>query len=280
MRLERTSDADSDVPSTSGAMGLGSGVEYNIAMSVSRGSARLVPVALAALLAACGGGVQQGARLGGPTPPPQSDGAVRAIRAATPGAGMDPDRATPLTATPTSPLPRATATGAAGEAPVPAGDARRAGARESVVAGDFQMVAYQGARRLGGREVRFHSLFADRKPVVLNLWAGRCPPCRLEMPGFQTVWEEHRRDVLFVGVDVGAFTGLGSRADARSLMDELGITYPSGYAVDPSPLAAYRVGAMPTTLFFTGEGALVHRRDGYLPEDELRGIVRQLAASS
>jgi thiol-disulfide isomerase/thioredoxin len=256
-------------------------------MSVSRGSARLAPLALAALLAACGGGTQQGAGTasrGGDAGP---DRTVRATRIARPptyettrSAGTVPTRAPSLTAERAFPRPTRTAVRLATKTPVPTVETSRTGTPETAVAGDFEIVAYGGARRLGGREVNFRSLFAEGKPVVLNLWAGRCPPCRLEMPGFQAVWEEHRRDVLFVGVDVGAFTGLGSRADARALMDELGVTYPSGYAVDPSPLTAYRVRTMPTTLFFTGEGALVHRRDGYLSEDDLRGIVRQLAASS
>lgn len=74
--------------------------------------------------------------------------------------------------------------------PIPT-DAPAASPKASISVGlvsdfkDFGIVAYQGEALLGGREVRFSKVFEQGKPVVLNFWAGLCPPCRAEMPWFQ-----------------------------------------------------------------------------------------------
>ena len=150
----------------------------------------------------------------------------------------------------------------------------------AVEAPDFGIVAYQGDDLLGGHETTFANVFAHGKPVVLNFWAGLCPPCRAEMPAFQRVADEYAGKVIFVGVDVGPYIGLGSQDDARRLLDELGIQYPAAYAADASPLQLYAVLGMPTTLFLTADGRLVHKQSGLLLETQLRARVEALATGS
>ncbi|MBI4496893.1 MAG: TlpA family protein disulfide reductase [Chloroflexi bacterium] len=145
---------------------------------------------------------------------------------------------------------------------------------------DFPIVAYQGEALLGGQQSSFSKVFTHGKPVVLNFWAGQCPPCRAEMPAFQKVADEYEGRVIFVGVDVGVFTGLGNHADAQRLLRELEIRYPSAYAVDSSPLRMYSVRAMPTTIFFSAEGTVVEQIEAMLSERQLRSKVERLVAAS
>ncbi|MBI3361104.1 MAG: redoxin domain-containing protein, partial [Chloroflexi bacterium] len=44
-------------------------------------------------------------------------------------------------------------------------------------------------------------------PVVLNFWATWCPPCRAEIPHFESIWKERGGAVMFVGVNVGESPG-------------------------------------------------------------------------
>ena len=73
--------------------------------------------------------------------------------------------------------------------------------RDEIGVPDFQISAYQGQDTLGGNEVEFSSLFAQGKPVVLNFWAGLCPPCRAEMPDLQEVYDQHKGKILLFGAD-------------------------------------------------------------------------------
>ena len=148
-------------------------------------------------------------------------------------------------------------------------------ATKAVGSGDFGLVAYQGAAVFGGKESRFSKVFDQGKPVVLNFWAGLCPPCRAEMPGFQKVATELSGKVLFVGIDIGPFVDLGNHQDAINLYTQLGIHYPLAYALDSTPLQAYRVQGMPTTVFLASSRRVVDQETGIVTEEQLRTIIQQ-----
>ena len=147
-------------------------------------------------------------------------------------------------------------------------------------ASDFDVVAYTGQETLGGDEVNFVSLFDQGKPIILNFWAGNCPPCLAEMPGFQRLYEAEPDDFLLVGVDVGPFTGLGSHQDALQFLREFSISYPTGFAVDSKPVREYGVRAMPTTVFITPDGTITRNWQGFLSEDNLRAQLQFLRQAS
>ncbi len=147
---------------------------------------------------------------------------------------------------------------------------------------DFQFSMYQGADLLGvsGENAQFSEVFPMDKPLILNFWAGQCPPCRAEMPAFQRISQEFAGEVVLFGLDVGPFTGLGSNRDAQDLLRQLGVTYPAGYALDRGPVAQHGVTTMPTTLFITADGKTFRKRTGLLQESEMRRLVEDLIQAS
>ncbi len=169
--------------------------------------------------------------------------------------------------------------GRSGSGQTTTGATPNSAANPPVSVSDFKLVAYQGDDVLGGHETKFSTIFNQGKPVVLNFFAGQCPPCQGEMPAFQRVANENQGKVIFVGVDAGPFTGLGSHDDARKLLSRLSIQYPAAYAVDASPLRLYNVLGLPGTFFFTARGTITDRSPGPLTETQLRGIVQRLIAS-
>ena len=142
------------------------------------------------------------------------------------------------------------------------------------VAADFAITIYTGASLVGGDEIDFSDL--RDKPVVLNFWAGLCPPCRAEMPHFQEFHQEFNDRVTLIGVDVGPFTGLGNQDDARALLESLAITYPTGFTNDGSVMQNYAVLSMPTTVFITSEGLIFRKWSGALNRQTLTEIVSEM----
>ncbi len=152
--------------------------------------------------------------------------------------------------------------------------------QNSVSALDFTITAYQGDDVLGGQTVKFSKVFECGKPVILNFWAGLCPPCRAEMPGFQRVFDQVKDRVVLVGVDIGPFVGLGEHEDARRLLAALGIRYPAAFAVDNAPVRLYQIRSMPTTVFLTQKGELVDTANGMLAESQMLERIQRLTSAA
>lgn len=112
--------------------------------------------------------------------------------------------------------------------------------------------------------------------MVLNFWAGQCPPCRVEMPDLQAVYEE----IMLIGLDVGPFIGLGSREDGKALLQELEVTYPAGTTFESKVLTDYSVIGMPSTYFITPRGEIFDTWTGLLTMDKMVELVDALLEAS
>ena len=141
---------------------------------------------------------------------------------------------------------------------------------------DFQFSVYQGAEVLGGKELRLSDL--EGKPLVLNFWAGLCPPCRAEMPDLQEFYDKYGDKVALFGLDVGPFTGLGSNRSGRELLEELDISYPAGFTTDGSVVREYEILGMPSTVFITADGKIFRSWTGLLNAAKLLEITEQMLA--
>jgi thiol-disulfide isomerase/thioredoxin len=152
------------------------------------------------------------------------------------------------------------------------GDAGARATAESV--SDFPITVYTGADTLGGSEINFSDLRGQ--PVVLNFWAGLCPPCRAEMPDLQEFYDEFQDRTVMIGIDVGQFTGLGNQGDAKSLLEALKITYPTGFTRERAVMRDYGVFSMPTTVFITSEGQVFRKWSGVLNREKLAEITNEM----
>ena len=143
---------------------------------------------------------------------------------------------------------------------------------------DFEIVVYQTGDVLTGERLPLSAVLEQGKPVVLNFWAGLCPPCRAEMPEFQEVYDEYRDRIVLLGIDLGPFTGLGNSDQGRALLEELGVSYPAGTTEDAGVVARFQVLGMPTTLFVTADGRVAAKWTGILTKDKLIEHVEELLA--
>jgi thiol-disulfide isomerase/thioredoxin len=102
----------------------------------------------------------------------------------------------------------------------------------------------------GGEQVNLATL---RGPLVVNLWASWCGPCREELPFYQRLHEQDTVDVL--GVDYQDVLP----GEALALAKETGVTYPSVADPGGKVRAPFRVRGLPGVVLVDADGTVVHR---------------------
>ncbi|MGZ8580790.1 MAG: TlpA family protein disulfide reductase [Actinomycetota bacterium] len=100
-------------------------------------------------------------------------------------------------------------------------------------------------------------------PVVVNLWASWCEPCKREMPMLSRAAADHP-DVQFLGVDT-----LDSREGAEAFIAEYSVPFPSLF--DPDGAIRTELGSfgLPVTVFFDADGNEAAKVDGELSQSAL-----------
>src|SRR5690606_19383793 len=90
------------------------------------------------------------------------------------------------------------------------------------------------------------------RPVVLNLWASWCPPCRREMPVCEQAQAQFP-DVAFVLINQGE-----SAQQAQAFLESEGLSL-TDVLLDPASQAmqTMRSRGLPTTVFFDAQGRQV-----------------------
>lgn len=116
--------------------------------------------------------------------------------------------------------------------------------------------------------------------VVVNLWGSWCPPCRVETPEFQQVYEQTRATgVQFVGFAVKET----SEGDTKQFVAVNDITYPIVY--DPLTKVALQLGRIPTaglplTAVVDKQGRVAAVYVGSVQPSQLKPVLAQLTAES
>ena len=107
------------------------------------------------------------------------------------------------------------------------------------------------------------------KPVILNFWASWCPPCRGEMPHFQTIYEEYGEEIDFIMLDLtdGERETVSTGAE---FIRSSGYTFPVYYDTDSAGGISYGVFSIPMTFFISPEGVIQDRQIGAMEEETLR----------
>lgn len=127
----------------------------------------------------------------------------------------------------------------------------------------------------GGQEAFEHRLRQLRGyPVVVNVWASWCGPCREEFPVLQQLSARYGKRVAFLGINSEDSTDA-----AATFLEEEPLSYPS--YVDPRKGTLESlggIGGFPDTAFFDANGKLVNLKQGpYRSDSELEADVRRYA---
>jgi cytochrome c biogenesis protein CcmG/thiol:disulfide interchange protein DsbE len=132
----------------------------------------------------------------------------------------------------------------------------------------------QGNRLVSGGKDAYEARLRRLRgyPVVVNVWASWCGPCRFELPLLQRAAARFGKRVAFVGID-----SEDEDAGARAFLDEAPVPYPS--YTDPDKSLAESVGAklgFPDTVFYDRGGEIVHLKQGpYHDQAELNADIER-----
>ncbi|MDO9195673.1 TlpA disulfide reductase family protein [Rhodoferax sp.] len=127
---------------------------------------------------------------------------------------------------------------------------------------------------LAGEQTTLVAL-AQGKPMVVNLWASWCPPCRREMPVLAAA-QKQETGVRFVFVNQGEDGTKVQRYLTGAGLDLANVV------VDPGTALGREVGsgALPTTLFYNPSGRLVDIHLGPLSAASLASKLDRLRSPS
>ena len=115
------------------------------------------------------------------------------------------------------------------------------------------------------------SLVASDKPIIINLWATWCPPCRRELPMLATVAAQ-RDDVVFLLASQGETAAHVSRYLAEHDLQ------PEHVLIDSSGMLGRHYGTvgLPVTLFIGTDGLLAHTHVGEISREVLLSRIARL----
>lgn len=113
-------------------------------------------------------------------------------------------------------------------------------------------------------------------PVLLNVWATWCAPCRKEMPDLQRLHERYEPHGLrVVGVSIDA---AGADAAVRDFLAEYGITYTILRDPDDRISSILQSPGVPVTLLIDAEGTVRWRHLGPVSAED-PGLVAAIEAA-
>jgi cytochrome c biogenesis protein CcmG, thiol:disulfide interchange protein DsbE len=101
--------------------------------------------------------------------------------------------------------------------------------------------------------------------VLVNFWATWCPPCRVEMPGFQRVYAAKRAQGFTI---LGVATDAAGRGPVLDFLRERGITYPVAMATGSVVRDFGGANLLPTSFLIDRQGRI---------RNEVRGVFATLA---
>ncbi len=108
-------------------------------------------------------------------------------------------------------------------------------------------------------------------PVVVNVWASWCGPCRAEAPHLREAALRFGDRVQFLGVDI-----LDARPSARAFIAEFGWPYPSVFDATGAIRDGLGLIGQPVTLIYDAGGELVFTWLGPIDRDTLVSEVEKV----
>lgn len=118
--------------------------------------------------------------------------------------------------------------------------------RQDFLAPDFAL------QDTSGQVIRLSDLRG--RPVLVNIWASWCGPCRAEMPAMQRLYKDyHDRGFEILAVNS---TSEDSPEKAIAFANDLGLTFPILFDFQGEVARLYKAQALPSSFFIDPQGII------------------------
>ena len=96
------------------------------------------------------------------------------------------------------------------------------------------------------------------KPVLINFWQIRCPPCRMEMPYIQQVYDEWQdKGLVVLAINIGE-----SPSQVTEFMQSQGLSLPVLLDTEGKVAGQYGIRLIPTSFFIDRDGIIQDMKVG------------------
>jgi peroxiredoxin len=109
------------------------------------------------------------------------------------------------------------------------------------------------------------------QPVLLNFWATWCGPCEVEMPFFQSQYEQHGSNFSILAIN-----NAEQAHRVQQFVDRHALTFPVLLDHDASVQKLYQVRGYPTSLLVDAEGIIRVYHVGVMSEKQLSKYLQEL----
>ncbi|VYU09897.1 redoxin domain-containing protein [Clostridium tertium] len=117
--------------------------------------------------------------------------------------------------------------------------------------------------------------FKNKKPVVINIWASWCGPCKAEMPYFEDAINKYGDKVEFLMVNL-TDGKRETKEKALKFLKDNNLEMDILFDLDYSAADAYNIRGIPRTIFIDKDGKIVYDREGALTNEMLEDNVKKL----
>ena len=125
-----------------------------------------------------------------------------------------------------------------------------------------------------GNKVKL-SDFKNKKPVVVNIWASWCGPCKAEMQYFEEAIKKYgdRVEILMVNLTDGERE---TKEKALKFLQENNLEMNILFDTDLNVVNTYNVMSIPRTIFINKSGEVSYDRQGLIDEDMLKENIEKI----
>lgn len=102
------------------------------------------------------------------------------------------------------------------------------------------------------------------KKVILNFWATTCPYCKIEMPELNKFYQNHKKDVVLLAIDIGE-----DKSAVEKYLEGKGYSFNVLLDSDAKIAINYKVQFIPMSFFIDKKGIIRSISNGAMTYDEI-----------